>query len=119
MEHNHGTVSCQVYIKHKIDLKTYPMLHTDILVLNATRLLKSSFNKISQYILSFWSERVRAPTAAWLSVDWQTGFHDANANGGSSLWHSNTVFHHRISAENWTFSNSFYIYLKIFYGDLK
>ena len=22
------------------------------------------------------------PTAAWLSVDWQTGFHDANANGG-------------------------------------
>ena len=21
------------------------------------------------------------PTAAWLSVDWQTGFHDANANG--------------------------------------
>jgi hypothetical protein len=22
------------------------------------------------------------PTAAWLSVAWQTGFHDANANGG-------------------------------------
>ena len=22
------------------------------------------------------------PTAAWLSVDWQTGFHDANSNGG-------------------------------------